>query len=155
LTPQFQIPIYHRTLTTMANSHNHQTFSWEHGPMAILPLPSTATSGSTPRTQAATELTLIHNSLIRALNSIYIQSPHIPLDEYTNFTSYALATYLGLRAHRSSRLFSTLRDARTFETVLIAWGNWLQSIAARRNKFQQPHLPEHDGRFWRSDTHAF
>jgi hypothetical protein len=119
----------------MANSHNTKAFTWEHGPMALLSVPSTETSGSSPRIQAATELTLIHNSLIRALNSIYIQSPHIPLDEYINFTSYALATYLGLRAHRSSRLFSTLRDAQTFETALTAWGNWLQSIAARSNNF--------------------
>jgi hypothetical protein len=109
--------------------------------MSLLPLPDTKTNGH-PRTQAALELTIIHNALIRALNSIYIQSPHIPLSEYTHFSSYALATYLSIVARDSSSLFSEIAcqmtdntPLRAFDTPLTAWGNWLKSISSQKVNF--------------------
>jgi hypothetical protein len=109
--------------------------------MSLLPLPDTKTNGH-PRTQAAPELTIIYNALIHALNSIHIQAPHIPLLEYTHFSSYALATDLGLAAHDSSSLFNEIArqmtdntPLRTFDTPLTAWGNWLKSISSRKNNF--------------------
>jgi hypothetical protein len=49
-------------------------------------------------TLASTDLALPHNTLTRALNSIYIQAPHTPLYEYNNFVAYYLATCQGLLA---------------------------------------------------------
>jgi hypothetical protein len=103
--------------------------------MKLLPLPDTPAGGHNPRAQAALDLTLIHNALFRALNNIYIQSPHIPLFEYTHFSSHALATYLGLSTNNSSSLFDSRNNARSFETPLTAWGNWVKSISSRKNNF--------------------
>jgi hypothetical protein len=143
LIHQLLTPVSHQTLiSNMSNSPSTATFSWERGPMKLLPLPDTKTTRHNPRAQAALELTLIHNTLIRAINSIYIQAPHIPLSEYTHFSSYALATYLGLAAHDSSSLFSEIArqmtdntPLRAFDTPLTAWGNWLKSIPSRKNNF--------------------
>jgi hypothetical protein len=136
------------TVVTNEDFHSPTNFSWENGPMEILQLTNTKILGLRPWTRVAVEVVVIHNCLIRALNSIYVQAPHIPLSEYNNFTTYALATYRGLVAHDPSSgnsLFSALErltgnDRYTqhhaeFDTPLTAWGNWLQSIASKKNNF--------------------
>jgi hemerythrin-like domain-containing protein len=37
--------------------------------------------------------------IIRAINSIYIQAPHVPPSSHKSFVSYCIATYEGLMAH--------------------------------------------------------
>jgi hypothetical protein len=131
-----------------AGHQNTLTFSWQNGPMRLISLPISTSIAPTQYTRVAIEITLAYNSLIRALNSIYIQCPHVPMSEYPNFTAYTLATYHGLQAYDNSNehtFFSELarrtgetrfmQGHRAFDASLCTWGNWLESIANRRNNF--------------------
>ena len=108
--------IYHaKTYFEMSRARRAIKFSWEQGPMHLV-----STSSS-----AASEATIIHNCIVRALNSIYIQAPHVPMSEYNNFIAYCLSAYDCLSAYLKTNL-----DAKSKE-----WGNWLRSIASKRNNF--------------------
>jgi hypothetical protein len=129
-------------------SQNKTTLSWEYNPMQLIDLPVSTRIAPLPYTQVAIEITLAYNCLIRALNSVYLQAPHLPLREYSNFSAYSLAVYNGLKAYDPSNEYTFFSDLarETGETSfmkghlafgpgLLAWGNWLESIAARRNNF--------------------
>lgn len=92
-------------------------------------------------------MVLVHNCLTRALNSIYIQAPHIPSSENKNFINYCLATYQGLKAHHNGEetfLFpglekmagttglmeANVQGHRDFEAGMSEWGVWLTSCKA-------------------------
>ncbi|KAF2828161.1 hypothetical protein CC86DRAFT_454820 [Ophiobolus disseminans] len=96
-------------------------FSWEEGPMQLVPSPAGASDQST-----------IHNCIIRAIDSIYNQAPHVPMKEHNNFTAYCLAAYQGLDAYLKTR--EVWADA-VAQAKLKEWGNWLRSIASKRNNF--------------------
>lgn len=127
-------------------------FSWEDGPMQLMPTPFAKTGATDQYTRVASEMTLIHNCLIRALNSIYIQAPHIPITEFPNFISYCLATYQGLCKHHDSEetiLFPAIEKLtgttglttenvqghRDFKEKLGSWGKWLESCHNKKNNF--------------------
>jgi hemerythrin-like domain-containing protein len=61
--------------------------------------------------EAASIMALSHNVLIRGLNSIYLQAPHISPSEYAPFISYALCWAELLDAHHrmeETSLFPTI-----------------------------------------------
>jgi len=97
--------------------------------MALLPNSGSQADDATPDPQAAPKIAAC-NCLIRALNSIYIQAPHVPLIEYANLVSYCLATYQCLIAQLGTAFREEGGDAR-----LAEWGNWLESCASKRNNF--------------------
>jgi hypothetical protein len=126
----------------MSKVHCTTKFSWEKGPMQLLSMPVSKTRSTHKFTRVATELALIHNCTIRALNSIYIQAPHVPISEYNNFLAYCQATYQGFDAHHNGRFFaevecetSLMRNHVPGFDKFKAWGNWLASIAAKKNNF--------------------
>jgi hypothetical protein len=100
--------------------------SWESGPLRLLVFP-------TPSTPEVTDLIILHNALIRAINSIYIQAPQIPLAEYNNFVAYCLATYQGLLA--LDNILTKSKGAGCHDDSVKAWGHWIQSISAHKNNF--------------------
>ncbi|KAF2641954.1 hypothetical protein P280DRAFT_489333 [Massarina eburnea CBS 473.64] len=126
---------------------------WETTPIPLIPTPYHLTRAPDQYTSAASDLALLHNTLIRALNSIYIQAPHVPVPQYANFVKYSLAAHAALTAHTrfEQALFSPepehapaepgLVDAtdgeqrRGFVVGVAAWGNWLRSIGERKNNF--------------------
>lgn len=159
------------TVTEISHPSSSPQFSWQKGPMPLIPSPlflqstSTAPSSSPttasrtttlptdPYTHVASEMALVHNCIIRALNSIYLQSPHLPTSEYFNFTHYCLATYQCLCAHHDgeeSTFFpeieritgeAGLMDAnvqghRDFDTHFNEWGTWLQSVEKGEREFE-------------------
>ncbi|EAT90251.1 hypothetical protein SNOG_02039 [Parastagonospora nodorum SN15] len=107
------------------------TFSWESGPMHHFPIPSP--------TNTANDLSDSHqHTIIRALNSIYIQAPSIPLSSSFHFTTYCLTIYRCLTAYDSPELARITGETQVtpeLDAPLRAWGAWLESCAARRNNF--------------------
>ncbi|KAK1671153.1 hemerythrin HHE cation binding domain-containing protein [Colletotrichum godetiae] len=52
-------------------------------------------------TRIASEMALVHNMIIRGLNSIYLQAPHVKASESKAFLHYILAWYSLLHVHHS------------------------------------------------------
>jgi hypothetical protein len=50
-------------------------------------------------TKVATEMSLVHNCIMRAFNGIYNQALTVPPSDYKNFVPYAHACFQGLDAH--------------------------------------------------------
>ncbi|EDU43516.1 hypothetical protein PtrSN002B_003165 [Pyrenophora tritici-repentis] len=111
-------------------TNRHKPYAWETGPMILLPNSILQADDAPPDPKAASKTIAVCNCLIRALNSIYIQAPHVPMIEYANLVSYCLATYQCLLAQLGTTFQKEEEDAR-----LAEWGNWLESCAARRNNF--------------------
>jgi hypothetical protein len=128
-------------------------FSWEHGPMELIPTPYHQTGATDDFTAAASEMALVHNCIIRALNSIYMQAPHIPAAEHTNFVKYCMATYQGLTSHHHGEekhffpeierltgdkglMEANVEQHKVFETSFVAWGDWLQLVDSHKTDFR-------------------
>lgn len=122
-------------------------YSWQLGPLPLISTPLSLTGLTDQYTLAASEMALVHNCIIRSLNSIYIQSAHVPGTEVTNFVNYSLATYRGLVAHHDgeeAHFFPDLERAtgetglmeenvdghRAFDDKFGAWGTWLETCLA-------------------------
>jgi hypothetical protein len=127
-------------------------FSWETSPIALIPTPAFESNAIDVFTLVASQMALVHNCFIRALNSIYLQVPHVPAIEYPNFVAYSLATYQGLMAHHDGEehtLFPELERLtgetglmdenvdghRAFDSKLGEWGYWLEACKKGRNSF--------------------
>lgn len=118
--------------------------------MQLFPIPTHEPNTHLPLsyTIVAIELTTIHNIFIRALNSIYLQAPHIPHSEYSDFTTYSLAICRCFVAHDTpgkSTLFTELARKsgerqfvsghKEFDKPLRIRGNWLESCNSGKNNF--------------------
>jgi hypothetical protein len=116
-------------------------FSWQNGPMHLLHMSHTEDSTMIELVLVANEVTIMHNALIRAINSIYIQAPHVPISEHNNFVAYCLATYKGMLALETVWLKNIEQRtgdtglARTYDASVTAWGNWIESTSQRKNNF--------------------
>lgn len=61
--------------------------------------------------RVAGEMACVHNMIVRGLNSIYLQAPHIPLPEVPAFIQYSLIWYKLMHLHHSceeSDFFQTI-----------------------------------------------
>jgi hypothetical protein len=108
----------------------HKSLSWESGPLTLLAITPSNPGGQEDHVRATSEKAVLWNCLIRALNSIYVQAPHIPITEYSNFVNYSLATYKCLLVVLDGKLE---RDGGK----LSEWGNWLKSCKKGRNNFSK------------------
>ncbi|KAH7040919.1 hemerythrin HHE cation binding domain-containing protein [Microdochium trichocladiopsis] len=88
-------------------------------PFAPIPTPMVILAkGEKPDefTVLATEMACVHNFLIRGLNAIYLQAPHIrtPADQHA-FLNFAHQWYRGLHVHHTGEeeLFFPMLEART------------------------------------------
>lgn len=118
--------------------------SWQLGPIPLISTPLSLTGATDQYTLAASEMALVHNCIIRAVNSIAIQSAYIPAVEVINFINYSLATYHGLVAHHDGEeahffpdleritgeaglMEENVQGHRDFDTKFSAWGEWLKA----------------------------
>ncbi|KAF2034083.1 hypothetical protein EK21DRAFT_43314, partial [Setomelanomma holmii] len=127
-------------------------FSWETTPMPLIPTPISQTNATDQYKYVASKMAIVHDCIIRALNSIYLQAPHIPASEYPNFIAYSLAAYRGLCAHHAGEeeMFSPelerltgeqgLMDEnvdghRRFHNALGEWDAWLEAYQKNEQRF--------------------
>ncbi|KAJ4986351.1 hemerythrin HHE cation binding domain-containing protein [Stagonosporopsis vannaccii] len=131
------------SVTAAPASSSPLTFSWQRGPIPLISTPLSQNPSIIDQyTHAASEMALVHNCIIRALNSIYNQSPHIPASEHTNFLSFCQATYRGLVAHHDGEeeyffpdleritgekgvMAENIQGHKDFEEGFGAWGQWV------------------------------
>lgn len=66
-------------------------------------------------------MVVIHNTLIRGLNSIYVQAPHVKTDDYAAFIGYSLCWSDMLSSHHAGEesIFFPGIDAGAGEKGLI------------------------------------
>jgi hypothetical protein len=125
-------------------------FSWERGPIPLIETPLSLSSDPNAAQDQyisiASEMALVHNCMIRALNFIYLQGPHLPSDPAirTAFVHYCIAAYDGLSAHHHGEetfLFpeiekvcgegcmgENVQQHAAFSAGFEAWGTWLRNI---------------------------
>lgn len=72
---------------------------------------------------AATHMALLHNSMIRGFNSIYLQAPHIEAKDVEHFVTYSLAWHRLVQTHHDDEEENLFPDmVGIFEDDSI-WGN--------------------------------
>ena len=52
--------------------------------------------------ETASTMCVVHNSLLRGLNSIYVQSPNVQPADYTDFIGYSLCWHSVVHEHHTS-----------------------------------------------------
>ncbi|KAF2259918.1 hypothetical protein CC78DRAFT_536757 [Lojkania enalia] len=97
-------------------------------------------------------MALVHNCIIRALNSIYLQAPHIQPSDHKSFIAYCLAAHDGLQAHhdgeeefffpkiehitgRKGLMDGNVQQHEAFHSGFHAWGQWLQDARSGKTEF--------------------
>lgn len=131
-------------------------YSWETTPLPLQPTPRALSTSPSLKpdqyTLVASDMALVHNCLSRALNSIYLQAPYIPPSEHANFTQYAIAAHIGLKAHHDGEenVFFPELEKMTGEKGLMdanigqhadfhagfeEWGTWLYGVRDGKEKF--------------------
>lgn len=98
-------------------------------------------------------MALVHNCIIRALNSIYIQAPHIQPRDYKSFVCYSVATFEALSAHHDGEekyffpelermtgekgiMDGNVKQHEAFHDGFEAWGNWIKNLKAGNGVFE-------------------
>ncbi|KAI5814927.1 hypothetical protein BZA77DRAFT_266281 [Pyronema omphalodes] len=73
---------------------------WADGPFPLIATPRfSGEDKSCPFTTAASHMALVHNILLRTLNSIYLQAPRVPATEHLDFIQYSLLWSALIHAH--------------------------------------------------------
>jgi hypothetical protein len=114
-------------------------YTWEVGPLKLLKVPIT---NPDKRNRAVTYTALIYNCLIRALNSIYHQTPHIPCSHYAIFVDYSLSVYYALLdvfsgdSELDEKIWRYVPERNYTPRLLPAnWGYYLETIRDGKDTF--------------------
>ncbi|MCJ1224472.1 hypothetical protein MMC12_001117 [Toensbergia leucococca] len=75
---------------------------WADQPFQLLETPGKTRSLTNPTVYVASHMALVHNTFIRALNTIYLQAPHIPPTENHSFLIYCQAWSALLSLHHKT-----------------------------------------------------
>ncbi|KAH7326447.1 hypothetical protein B0I35DRAFT_405687 [Stachybotrys elegans] len=86
---------------------------WADQPMRLIPTPQFQTKKNDIFTTGATHMCLLHNSIIRGFNSIYLQAPHVYDGDRAPFVGYALTWFRFVKSHHDdeeANLFTKVED---------------------------------------------
>lgn len=103
---------------TMASVPRHTSSPWADGPMKLITTPQfeAAESGKPATdlfTTGATHMALLHNSIIRGFNSIYLQAPHVPDADKAAFIGYSQTWFRFVKSHHDdeeANLFTKVEE---------------------------------------------
>ncbi|PMD48704.1 hypothetical protein L207DRAFT_539882 [Hyaloscypha variabilis F] len=130
------------------------------GPFKLIETPAHAQKATTPYDQyleGASIMALSHNVIIRGLNSIYRQAPHLKPEDHADFIAYSKCWFEVLDAHHTSEetsLFPEI-EAKTGEKGIMkknieqhhaflpgleAYSEYLNSVTATPEIFSGEHL---------------
>ena len=109
-------------------------------------------------TLIATEMCVVHNIIIRGLNSIYIQANHVKSEDYKAFVGYCLSWHRFVSHHHYSEetgfftplqemlgpsvMAESVEEHRAFHDGLDAYHAYLLSLSGRENDFDGKMLIE-------------
>ncbi|KAH7391846.1 hypothetical protein BKA66DRAFT_510421 [Pyrenochaeta sp. MPI-SDFR-AT-0127] len=135
------------------------TKPWADGPLPLVKTPVVETEKSDTWTIGASHMALLHNSILRGYNSIYLQAPHVQPTDYSDFINYALTWYKFIKAHHDAEeedLFPKCLEilnqedkdvwAKTHEEheammpPLVKFHDYLASLTAKEREFDAAHL---------------
>jgi hypothetical protein len=140
------------TTTKTSISPTSAKYTWETTPIPLIRTPLSETAVSDQFTLAATEMANVHNCIIRAFNSIYLQAPFVPLSSHTAFIHYMHAAFTGLCAHHDGEedfffpqlekmtgekglMEANVQQHADFHSGFEEWGKWLGELRAGTGKF--------------------
>ncbi|TVY87455.1 hypothetical protein LAWI1_G004210 [Lachnellula willkommii] len=144
----------------MTDSKPVQLRQWADTPYSLIETPKhkEGKTGSTdPYMEAASTMCVVHNVLLRGLNSIYIQGPNIQPADYTDFIGYSLCWYSVVHEHHTSEedlffpgieeavgekglLDGNVEEHRSFQSGLDEFYNYLSSLSGKESSFNAAHL---------------
>ncbi|OBT56243.1 hypothetical protein VE04_02410 [Pseudogymnoascus sp. 24MN13] len=135
------------------------TKPWADGPFKLIPTPLFTQGPDKPVDQyvtVASQMAIAHNTMIRALNSIYLQAPHVEPDDYKDFIGYSLCWYQMITNHHrgeEDRLFPQIEEKtekglmevnveqhHAFEAGIESYNTYLQSLLPTGTSFSAPKL---------------
>lgn len=110
---------------------SHSDKPWADGPMKLVETPLYALQKShaedSPLTtkgslfvSGASHMALLHNSIFRGFNSIYLQAPHVRDADKPDFVGYALTWFKFVKSHHDDEelnLFTKIEDLLEDKTV--------------------------------------
>ncbi|KAH6999203.1 hemerythrin HHE cation binding domain-containing protein [Ilyonectria sp. MPI-CAGE-AT-0026] len=83
-------------------------------PFPLIPTPAHKEAEPDMFSRVASEMSLVHNMVIRGLNSIYLQAPRVSQNDVPSFLQYALAWWALVNVHHTGEetdFFPYLEDA--------------------------------------------
>lgn len=89
------------------------TGKWADEPMKIITTPQSESQKTDLFTTGATHMCLLHNSIIRGFNSIYLQAPHVQGGDKAGFVGYALTWHKFVQSHHDDEernLFTKMEE---------------------------------------------
>lgn len=92
--------------------------------------------------ETASEMCVVHNALLRGLNSIYVQGPHVKPADYVDFIGYSLCWYSVVHEHHTSeeeQFFPDIEQAISEKGLLD--GNVQQH--SKQDDFRNMPIPRH------------
>ncbi|OBT76665.1 hypothetical protein VF21_03932 [Pseudogymnoascus sp. 05NY08] len=132
---------------------------WADGPFKLIPTPLFSQGPDKPVDQyvtVASQMAIAHNTIIRALNSIYLQAPHVKPEDYKDFIGYSLCWYQMITNHHrgeEDRLFPQIEEKtekglmevnveqhHEFEAGIESYNTYLQSLLPTGTSFSAPKL---------------
>ncbi|KFY88129.1 hypothetical protein V498_06901 [Pseudogymnoascus sp. VKM F-4517 (FW-2822)] len=133
---------------------------WADEPFKLIPTPLFTQGPDEAVDQyviVASQMAIAHNTMIRALNSIYLQAPHVKPEDYKDFIGYSQCWYQMITNHHrgeEDRLFPQIEERtekglmevnveqhHAFEAGVEAYNTYLQSLLATSTaSFSGPEL---------------
>ncbi|PCG93330.1 Hypothetical protein PENO1_084030 [Penicillium occitanis (nom. inval.)] len=146
----------------MSKSTSVHQQQWADGPYPLIETPKHKrgiTTNTDPYMETASTMCVVHNTLLRGLNSIYVQGPNIQPADYKNFIGYSLCWHSALHEHHTSeeeQFFPEIEEAvgenglldgnveehRSFQEGLDEFSNYLEGLAGKESTFDAAHLNE-------------
>ncbi|MCJ1308244.1 hypothetical protein MMC25_001897 [Agyrium rufum] len=128
---------------------------WADTPFSFIETPKHKqgkTGYTDPYIEAASEMCVVHNALLRGLNSIYLQGPNLQPEEYKDFIGYSLCWHSALHEHHTSEeeqffpdiekavgekglLDDNVEEHRAFQSGLHDFSAYLEGLAGKESSF--------------------
>ncbi|KAL1964137.1 hypothetical protein VTN77DRAFT_7225 [Rasamsonia byssochlamydoides] len=147
----------------MASPARPSSLAWTEGPFRLVQTPkckyqNDQTSVYTDDcVEVASEMAIVHNSIIRGLNTIYLQAPHVKSSDFRDFIGYCHCWYEVLQAHHhgeENNLFPWIEEAvgekgimdvnreqhRAFLSGVEAYKEYLLSLTGNEEVFSGERL---------------
>lgn len=104
---------------------------WADGPMKLVGTPIYVTKKTDLFSTGASHMALLHNSIFRGYNSIYLQAPHVKDADKPDFVGYCLTWYKFVKSHHDdeeetlfTKVEELLDDKTIFEDTHKEHGMW-------------------------------
>ncbi|EGS18927.1 uncharacterized protein CTHT_0055400 [Thermochaetoides thermophila DSM 1495] len=115
------------------------TKPWADGPLKLITTPQYQTKRTDVFTTGATHMALLHNSILRGFNSIYLQAPLILEQDKADFIGYCLAWYKFVKSHHDDEeqtLFNKIEEVLQDKTIFAETHKEHESFLPGLAKFE-------------------